>query len=154
MSKFDRNRIKDGWEKLCTNKQTDKPTDTTKIMVTWPWTKTNHQLWSTAFKVLQLVSIRLEWLTTFQFLWQQWINLWLFTHGVEYSQRNFDSLSPLTLNWDTPSMNSVKTQDITDWIMATGNHMQATISTVTCDTIQCGFSIILQSHQSRPQRPL
>ena len=27
MSKFDRNRIKDGWEKLCTNKQTDKPTD-------------------------------------------------------------------------------------------------------------------------------
>jgi len=28
---------KDGWEKLCTNKQTDKPTDTTKIMVTWPW---------------------------------------------------------------------------------------------------------------------
>jgi len=27
---------KDGWEKLCTNKQTD----TTKIMVTWPWTKT------------------------------------------------------------------------------------------------------------------
>jgi len=43
MSKFDRNRIKDGWEKLCTNKQTnkqtDKPTDTTKIMVTWPWTQ-------------------------------------------------------------------------------------------------------------------
>jgi len=38
MSKFDRNAIKDGWEKLCTNKQTDKPTDTTKIMVTWPWT--------------------------------------------------------------------------------------------------------------------
>ena len=38
MSKFDRNRIKDGWEKLCTNKQTDKPTDTMKIMVTWPWT--------------------------------------------------------------------------------------------------------------------
>jgi len=27
MSKFDRNRIKDGWEKLCTDKQTD----TTKI---------------------------------------------------------------------------------------------------------------------------
>jgi len=24
MSKFDRNRIKDGWEKLCTNKQTDR----------------------------------------------------------------------------------------------------------------------------------
>jgi len=22
-----------------TNKQTDKPADTTKIMVTWPWTK-------------------------------------------------------------------------------------------------------------------
>jgi len=42
MSKFDRNRIKNGREKLCTNKQTkrqtDKPTDTTKIMVTWPWT--------------------------------------------------------------------------------------------------------------------
>jgi len=38
MSKFDRNWIKDGWEKLCTNKQTDKPTDTTKIMVTWLWT--------------------------------------------------------------------------------------------------------------------
>ena len=46
MSKFDRNRIKDGWAKLCTNKhtnkqtdrQTDKQTDTTKIMVTWPWT--------------------------------------------------------------------------------------------------------------------
>jgi len=27
MSKFDRNRIKDGREKLCTNKQTDKQTD-------------------------------------------------------------------------------------------------------------------------------
>jgi len=39
MSKFDRNRIKDGWDKLCTNKQTDKPTDTTKIMAAWPWTK-------------------------------------------------------------------------------------------------------------------
>jgi len=26
MSKFDRNRIKDGWEKLCTNKQTKKQT--------------------------------------------------------------------------------------------------------------------------------
>ena len=26
MSKFDRNRIKDGWEKLCTNKQTNKQT--------------------------------------------------------------------------------------------------------------------------------
>jgi len=25
-------------EKNCTNKQTDDPTDTTKIMVTWPWT--------------------------------------------------------------------------------------------------------------------
>jgi len=36
MSKFDQNRIKDGSEKFCTNKQTDKPTDTTKIMVTWP----------------------------------------------------------------------------------------------------------------------
>jgi len=46
MSKFDRNRIKDGWEKLCTDKQTDKhtnrQTDTTKIMVTWPWTKNIH----------------------------------------------------------------------------------------------------------------
>jgi len=38
MSKFDRNRIKDSWEKLCTNKQTDRQTDTMKIMVTWPWT--------------------------------------------------------------------------------------------------------------------
>jgi len=27
MSKFDRNRIKDGWEKLCTNKQTDRQTN-------------------------------------------------------------------------------------------------------------------------------
>jgi len=27
MSKFDLNRIKDGWEKLCTNKQTNKQTD-------------------------------------------------------------------------------------------------------------------------------
>jgi len=27
MSKFDRNRIKDGWEKLYTNKQTDRQTD-------------------------------------------------------------------------------------------------------------------------------
>jgi len=35
MCKFDQNRIKDGWEKLWTN----KPTDTKKIMVTWPWTK-------------------------------------------------------------------------------------------------------------------
>jgi len=39
MCKFDQNRIKDGWEKLCTNKQTNKQTDSTKIMVTWPWTK-------------------------------------------------------------------------------------------------------------------
>ena len=38
MSKFDQNRIKDGWEKTL-HKQTNKPTDTTKIMVTWPWTK-------------------------------------------------------------------------------------------------------------------
>jgi len=39
MSKFDRNRIKHGWEKLCTNRQTD----TTKIMVTCPWTNyTKH----------------------------------------------------------------------------------------------------------------
>jgi len=35
LSKSDKkNWIKDSWEKLCTNKQTDKPTDTTKIMVT------------------------------------------------------------------------------------------------------------------------
>jgi len=27
MSKFDRNQIKDGWEKLCTNKQTHRQTD-------------------------------------------------------------------------------------------------------------------------------
>jgi len=26
MSQFDRNRIKDGWEKLCTNKQTNRQT--------------------------------------------------------------------------------------------------------------------------------
>jgi len=44
MSKFDQNRIKDGWEKLCTNKQTNKQRNKqTKnqqtIMVTWPWTK-------------------------------------------------------------------------------------------------------------------
>jgi len=26
MSKFDQNRIKDGWEKLCTNKQTNQQT--------------------------------------------------------------------------------------------------------------------------------
>ena len=43
MFKFDQNRIKDGWEKLCTDKQTNKPTDTTKIMVTWPWTKNGFQ---------------------------------------------------------------------------------------------------------------
>ena len=36
MSKFHRNRIKDGWEKL------HKQTDTTKIMVTWPWTNYCH----------------------------------------------------------------------------------------------------------------
>jgi len=30
-------------EKLCTNKQTNKQTDTTKIMVTWPWTKIHTQ---------------------------------------------------------------------------------------------------------------
>jgi len=42
MSKFDRNRIKDGWEKPCTNKQTDKQTDTTIIMVTRPWTRTKN----------------------------------------------------------------------------------------------------------------
>jgi len=45
MSKFDRNRIKDGWEKLSTNRQTDKLTDTTKITVTWPWT--NVIVWVT-----------------------------------------------------------------------------------------------------------
>ena len=44
MSKFDRNRIKDGWENSAqtnrqTDRQTDKQTGTTKIMVTWPWTK-------------------------------------------------------------------------------------------------------------------
>ena len=44
MSKFDWNRIKDGWEKLCTNKQTDKRTDTTKIMVTWPWTNNSYRI--------------------------------------------------------------------------------------------------------------
>jgi len=38
MSKFDQNRIKDGWEKL------HKPTDTTKIMATWPWTNINKWL--------------------------------------------------------------------------------------------------------------
>jgi len=27
MSKFDRNRTKDGWEKLCTNKQTNRQTN-------------------------------------------------------------------------------------------------------------------------------
>jgi len=33
-------------EKNCTNTQTDKPTDTTKIMVTWPWTNYYYaQLW-------------------------------------------------------------------------------------------------------------
>jgi len=35
--------VEDGWEKLYTNKHTDRQTnrqiDTTKIMVTWPWTK-------------------------------------------------------------------------------------------------------------------
>jgi len=48
MSKFDPNRIKDGWEKLCTNKQTKKQTkrqtDTTKIMVTWPWTNNRKEI--------------------------------------------------------------------------------------------------------------
>jgi len=46
MSYFYGNRIKDGWEKLHkqtknkqTNRQADKPTDTTKIMVTWLWIK-------------------------------------------------------------------------------------------------------------------
>ena len=38
MSKFNRNRIKDGWKKLCTNKQTNKQTnrqtDTTKLECT------------------------------------------------------------------------------------------------------------------------
>jgi len=43
MSKFDQNRIKDGWEKL--HKQTHRQTDTTKIMVTWPWT--NVLVWVT-----------------------------------------------------------------------------------------------------------
>jgi len=46
MSKFDRNRIKDGEKNSAqTNRQTDKPTDTTKIMVTWPWTKTKTVQW-------------------------------------------------------------------------------------------------------------
>jgi len=59
MSKFDRNRIKDGWEKLCTNKQTDKPTDTTEIMVTWPWTNTarlqcDHVLFNTQVSSLAI----------------------------------------------------------------------------------------------------
>jgi len=52
MSLFDRNRIKYGSEKLCTNKQTDKPTDTTKIMVTWPWTNflSLSALWTNSCK--------------------------------------------------------------------------------------------------------
>ena len=46
MSKFDRNRIKDVWEKLHkqTDRQTDKPRDTTKIMVTWPWTNSGKAI--------------------------------------------------------------------------------------------------------------
>ena len=40
MSKVDRNRIKNGWENsVQANRQTKRQTDTTKIMVTWPWTK-------------------------------------------------------------------------------------------------------------------
>jgi len=42
MSKFDQNRIKDSLEKTL-HKQTDTQTDTTKIMVTWPWTNYNCQ---------------------------------------------------------------------------------------------------------------
>jgi len=36
MSKFDRNRIKTAEKNSA---QTNRQTDTTKIMVTWPWTK-------------------------------------------------------------------------------------------------------------------
>jgi len=37
-----------------TNKRTDKPTDTTKIMVTWPWT--NHG-WRSMVKQVRYVII-------------------------------------------------------------------------------------------------
>jgi len=62
MSKFDRNRIKDGWEKLCRNKQTDRQTDTTKIMVTWPWT--NNAIWKRAASTwTRSLDWRLDFLT-------------------------------------------------------------------------------------------
>jgi len=65
MSKFDRNWIKDGWEKLCTNKQTnrqktDKQTDTTKIMFTWPWT--NIQIWHIQTRYIDFSVLRCCWL--------------------------------------------------------------------------------------------
>ena len=46
----------DGWEKLCTNKQqTNRQTDTTKIMVTWPWTKNAQILYIFVGFVLQRI---------------------------------------------------------------------------------------------------
>jgi len=39
-SKSDQRRL----TKLCTNKQTNRQTDTTKIMVTWPWTNSRQKV--------------------------------------------------------------------------------------------------------------
>jgi len=75
MYKFDRNRIEDGWEKLCTNKQTnkqtDKPTDTTKIKVTWPWTK--NTLIQTSFCKQHIWQFRIYQLKLDKFLRKRFI---------------------------------------------------------------------------------
>ena len=46
-SKSDQRRLRKTLHKQ-TNKQRDKPTDTTKIMVTWPWTNIPQSLWRIA----------------------------------------------------------------------------------------------------------
>jgi len=51
-------------EKNCTNKQTDKPTDTTKIMVTWLWTKNfidNEMYWFGIFHHRLHATVNLLW---------------------------------------------------------------------------------------------
>ena len=47
----------DGWEKLCTNKQTNKQTDTTKIVVSWPWTNYRPNI--------KLIALSISWLSNF-----------------------------------------------------------------------------------------
>ena len=59
MSKFDRNRIKDGWEKLCTNRQTDRQRhyeNNGHLAVNQSYSYHNDVLWTKAKKYFANVS--------------------------------------------------------------------------------------------------